>query len=89
MTQSYAQTAFIAGADGQAFLKSLPHVKTQPGRPPVTETVSWQGPWKSEGTNYVLSLTGDGQNKSMPAQTDGVRLIIKVDNDTLVFDRED
>ena len=26
--QSYAKTAFVAGADGQAFLKNLPHNKT-------------------------------------------------------------
>jgi hypothetical protein len=25
VTQSYAKTAFVAGADGQAFLKNLPH----------------------------------------------------------------
>jgi len=89
MTQTYAQTAFVAGADKQAFLKNLPHVRTQRGQPPVTETVTWQGPWANEGTNYVLSLTGAGQTKSMPAQTDGARLIIKTDTDTLVFDRED
>jgi uncharacterized membrane protein required for colicin V production len=88
VTQSYAKTAFVAGADGQAFLKNLPHLKTQPGQPPTTETATWQGKWKSDGADYELSLSSNGRNQSMPAQTDGTRLTIKDDRTTLVFDRE-
>jgi hypothetical protein len=88
VTQSYAKTAFVAGADGQAFLKSLPHLKTQPGQPPTTETATWQGKWKADGADYELSLSSSGRNQSIPAQTDGTRLTIKDDRTTLVFDRE-
>jgi hypothetical protein len=84
-TQAYAQTTFLAGADGQAFLKNLPQFKSQPG--PV-ETATWQGQWKSDDTNYDLSLTSNGQSKSMTAQTDGLRLTIKDDKSTLIFDRD-
>jgi uncharacterized membrane protein required for colicin V production len=89
VTQSYAKTAFVAGADGQAFLKNLPHVaKTQPGQPPTTESIMWTGKWKGDGPDYKLSLTSGGQKQSMPAQIDGDRLTIKDDKTTLVFDRE-
>jgi uncharacterized membrane protein required for colicin V production len=83
-TQAYAQTTFLAGADGQAFLKNLPEFK--PGQPPAAAT--WQGQWKSDDTNYDLSLASNGENKSMTAQTDGLRLTIKDDKNTLIFDRE-
>ena len=88
VTQSYAKTAFVAGADGQAFLKNLPHVTTQPGKPPTTETVTWQGKWKGDGTDYELSLNSGGKKQSMPAQIDDTRLTIKDDKTTLVFARE-
>jgi hypothetical protein len=91
MAQAYAQTAFVAGADGQAFLKNLPQPKVTPhGQPPGIEMVNRQGRWKSDGTDYDLTFSGGGPGKSMAAQTDGARLTIKTDKDTtLVFDRED
>jgi uncharacterized membrane protein required for colicin V production len=88
VTQSYAKTAFVAGADGQAFLKNLPHLKSQPGQPPITETITYKGKWKGDGTDYKLSLSSSSQKQSMPAETDGTRLTIKDDKTTLVFDRE-
>jgi uncharacterized membrane protein required for colicin V production len=88
VTQSYAKTAFVAGADGQAFLKNLPHLKTQPGQPPTTETATWQGKWKGDGADYELSLSSSGRKQSMPGQIDGTRLTIKDDKTTLVFARE-
>src|ERR1017187_6166545 len=91
VTQSYAKTAFVAGADGQAFLKNLPHMTTQPGKPPTTETATWQGKWKGDGADYELSLSSGGKKQSMPAQidsTDSTRLTIKDDKTTLVFARE-
>ena len=68
VTQSYAKTAFVAGADNQAFLKNLPHLKTRTGQPPTTETATWQGKWKGDGADYELSLSSGGKNQSMPAQ---------------------
>ena len=91
MTKAYADTTFIAGADGQAFLKDLPRLKTQPNQPSVTEKVTWKGQWKNTGgTNYSLSLGNNSQSKLMTAHTDGMRLTINSGKDpTLVFDRED
>ncbi len=90
VTQAYAKTAFIAGADSQAFLKELPHVKVEPGQPPATETASWQGNWKDAGGgNYDLSLTSSGKQQSMPAAIDGTRLTITDDKSPLVFDRQE
>lgn len=88
VTQAYAKVAFVAGGDGQAFLKNLPHVKTVPNQPPITETNSWTGKWKGDGTDYKLSLTSGGQKQSMPAEINDDRLIIKDDKNTLVFERE-
>ena len=84
LTQAYARTAFVAGADGQAFLKSLPHFKT----PTTFDTAAWQGQWKNVGTNYNLSLNSNDRRQSMPAQINGTRLTIMDDKNTLVFDRE-
>ena len=89
MTEAYANTTFIAGADGQAFLKDLPRIKTQPNQPPVTEKATWKGKWKDSGTDYDLSLNSNGQSKSMTARTDGQRLTLQSGNDSFVFDRED
>jgi uncharacterized membrane protein required for colicin V production len=93
---SYTNTAFIAGADRQVFLKNLPQIKAQPApprgqpaAPPTTETASWQGRWKSYGTGYELSLSSGGKKQSMPAQVDGNRLTIKEDKTTLIFDRQE
>ena len=87
MTEAYDDTTFLAGADGQAFLKDLPHLKTQPNQPPVTEKATWQGQWKNNGTNYDLSLNSNGQSKFMTAHTDGQRLTLQSGTDSFVFDR--
>ena len=86
MTQSYARTAFVAGGDGQAFLKNMPHFRT----PTTFDTVTWKGQWKTAGTNYSLSLKTGSQKQSMPAHIDddGKRLTIQDDKNTLVFDLE-
>jgi hypothetical protein len=83
-TQGFADTTFIAGGDGQAFLKNLPNFKKQPPEP---ET--WKGSWSGNGTNYDLTLASNGENKSMTAQTSGARMTLKDDKNTLIFDRED
>jgi hypothetical protein len=88
-TQAYVQTVFIAGADNQAFLKNLPNFKPQPaGQPPGTD--NWKGQWSNDGTNYSLTLASDSGNKSLSASTpDGLRLTLKDDKSTLIFDRAD
>ena len=87
MTQAYADTKFVAGSDGQAFLKNLPRIK--PGTPPTTETANWIGSWTAKDANYDLALTGNGENKPMTAQINGARLTLKDDKNTLIFDRID
>jgi len=87
MMTYYTNTTFLAGSDGQAFLNNLPHLN--PGRPPTTDVVSWKGTWTADGTNYDLSLTGNGQSKTMSASTDGTWLTIKDDDSLLIFDRGD
>jgi hypothetical protein len=86
MTQAYAQTVFIAGADNQAFLKNVPRFKA--GTPPTTENVTWKGQWSNDGTNYDLTLVANGENKFMTAATGGSKLMLKDDKITLVFDHE-
>jgi Colicin V production protein len=83
-TQGFADTTFIAGGDGQAFLKNLPNFKKQPPEP---ET--WKGSWSGNGTNYDLSLASNGETKSLTAQSSDARLTIKDDKNILIFDRED
>jgi hypothetical protein len=82
--QGFADTTFVAGGDGQAFLKNLPNFQKQPPAPE-----SWKGSWSGNGTNYDLSLASNGENKSLTAQTIGARLTLKDDKNTLIFDRED
>jgi hypothetical protein len=87
-TQAYAQTVFIAGADNQAFLKNLPNFKQAAGQPPGTD--NWKGQWSNDGTNYSLTLASDSGSKSLSAATpDGLRLTLKDDKNTLIFDRAD
>src|SRR5665213_330340 len=68
-TEAYAQTILIAGSDNQAFLKNLPNFKSTP---PSPET--WTGSWTADGDNYDLTLTSNGENKSMTAKISNDRL---------------
>lgn len=81
-TQAFAQTTFIAGSDGQAFLKSVPDFKKNP-----PETDNWTGNWSTAGTNYDLTLSLNSQTKVASAQTDGLRLKIKMGQEIYVFQR--
>jgi uncharacterized membrane protein required for colicin V production len=86
-TQNFADTIFVAGGDGQAFLKNLPDFKN---KPPTHET--WTGSWTAgdeTATNGSVSLSENGENKPMTFQTDGARLTLKDAKSTLIFDRED
>jgi uncharacterized membrane protein required for colicin V production len=83
-SDAYSQTVFVAGADHQAFLENLPRFAVQNGAAVVAEKTTLQGPWKSDGADYGLTLDG----KSMTAHTDGQRLTLKSSTETFVFDRE-
>lgn len=80
--QAFAKTAFVAGSDGQAFLKNVPDFKKTP-----PETDTWTGSWTGAGTNYSLTLTSNNQTKTASAETDGLRLTIKMADATYVFQR--
>jgi len=43
---------------------------------------------KNGGNNYDVTLAGSGSGKSGIATIDGLRLTIKTDSDTWIFDRE-
>lgn len=86
---AYSNTVFVAGADGQTFLKNLPHFKMQPNQPTSFDTAVWQGQWKSDGDNYNVTLASSGANKFATATIDGSRLTLKTESDTLIFDREE
>jgi hypothetical protein len=86
---AYSNTVFVAGADGQAFLKNLPqHFKLQPNQPTTFNTATWQGQWKTARNNYDVTLASSGANKFASATIDGSRLTLKTESDTLIFDRE-
>jgi hypothetical protein len=86
---AYSNTVFVAGADGQAFLKNLPqHFKSQPNQPTTFDTATWQGQWKRDGDNYNVTLASSGANKFAAATIDGPRLTVKTESETWIFDRE-
>jgi hypothetical protein len=86
---AYAQTMFVAGADGQAFLKNLPqHFKSQPNQPTTYETATWQGQWKKDGDSYNLSLASGGASKAAAARIDGSQITLTMDGEVMIFDRE-
>ncbi|HTV39480.1 MAG TPA: hypothetical protein VMF08_02820, partial [Candidatus Sulfotelmatobacter sp.] len=66
----------------QAFLKCLPDFKTTP-----VQTNTWTGQWSEDGTNYDLTLSYNNKSQVATAQTDGIRLTIKMDQNTYVFER--
>ena len=80
--QAFAQTTFVGGTDGQAFLKNVPNFKTKP-----FSSDTWKGTWSGSDTNYDLSLSADGKTETATAITDGLRLTIKAGDDTYVFER--
>jgi hypothetical protein len=90
-TSAYAQTTFVAGTDGQAFLKNLPHFGRDANQQPQTEIATWRGNWSGGDEHYTLSLTSDSgsENKSGTAVTAGNRLTLKLGPDTFVFNREE
>jgi len=87
-SRAYAGTMLVAGADGQVFLKNLPHFKVQPKQPTTWDTTTLPGRWKSDGNNYDLSLADNDATKSATVAIDGSRLTLKMESDTLIFDRE-
>jgi hypothetical protein len=60
----------------------------QPKQPTTFDTSTLPGQWKSDGNNYDLSLADNGATKSATVAIDGSRLTLKMESDTLIFDRE-
>jgi hypothetical protein len=85
---AYSNTVFVAGSDGQAFLKNLPHFKMQPSQPTTFDTATWQGQWKNDGATYDMTLASGGASKPATATIAGSQLTIKTDSDTFIFNRE-
>jgi hypothetical protein len=86
---AYAKTVFVAGADGQAFLKNVPqHFKSQPNQPATYDMAMWQGQWKNAAGNYDLTLASGGGSKAAAATVDGSQLTLKMESDVFVFDKE-
>jgi hypothetical protein len=83
-TQAFSQTTFVAGTDGQAFLKNVPDFKA---KPITTET--WKGQWSGGDTHYAITFDANGQTVSGTADTDGLRVTIKAGDNTYVFERTD
>lgn len=81
-TQAFAKTTFVAGSDGQVFLKNVPDFKT---KPPGSDT--WTGQWSDDGANYNLTLSFNNQTVVATAETDGLRLTVKMGDQTFVFER--
>lgn len=81
-SQAFAQTTFVAGTDGQTFLKGIPDFSQ---KPPASQT--WTGNWSGSESNYDLSLSYNGQTETATAQTDGLRMTVKMDKSTYVFQR--
>ncbi|HZF00400.1 MAG TPA: hypothetical protein VE344_00740 [Methylomirabilota bacterium] len=86
-TPAYAQTELIAAADGQAFLKNLPHFKTAPNQPATFEATSYAGQWTGDGENYEFTFASGGETKSGKGKIGGVRLTAKLNGETMIFDR--
>jgi len=84
-SQAFAATSFVAGTDGQAFLKAIPEFHMQ--QPPTTNT--WTGQWSGDGSDCELSLSANGQTQAGTAKTDGLRLTIDLGDKTYVFERAD
>ncbi|MGA2029374.1 MAG: CvpA family protein [Verrucomicrobiota bacterium] len=82
--QGFASTTFVAGSDGQAFLKNLPDFKSQPLMLEI-----WKGSWAANGTNYDLTLSDDNLSETMAAEIIGDRLTMTNKTESFVFDRED
>ncbi|HTR43020.1 MAG TPA: CvpA family protein [Pseudomonadales bacterium] len=79
--KAFSQTTFVAGTDGQVFLKNVPNFKAQP-----VSTETWKGQWSGVGP-YSMTFDANGQTISGTADTDGLRLTIKAGDNTYVFER--
>ncbi|HEU6447833.1 MAG TPA: CvpA family protein [Verrucomicrobiae bacterium] len=83
---NYANTVFIAGSDGKAFLNKWPTFKNPPNQTP--STVDFKGNWEENGGNYTIQVSANGENKSYRATTDGLRLTVSEGKNVYIFDHE-
>ena len=89
MTTSYSKTVLVAMQDQQLLFKSYPHVKIVAGAPPVTESLSIPGQWRSSEGKYALNYTVDGKAEESTASIDGDRMTVTGQGLGMVFNRED
>ena len=81
-SQAFSQTTFVAGTDGQVYLKNIPNFQTKP----IT-AATWKGQWSGGNTHYDIAFNANGQTLSGTAESDGLRLTINVGDNTYVFNR--
>jgi Colicin V production protein len=85
-SQVYAPTTFVAGTDGQAFLKNVPDFEA---KPVGSSSYTYKGDWTAVDANYLLSLSYNGKTESANVTTDGLRLTLKMGDKVYVFERID
>lgn len=88
-TPAYAQTTFLAAADGSAYLKNMPKFRPQdqPNKAPAFDLVSFVGNWTGADGSYEVTVSNGSTKRSGFAKINGARLTLRLDNDTLIFDR--
>jgi hypothetical protein len=86
-TQAYARTRLLLTGDHQLFIKNLPkfQAQTQPDQP-AFQPENWKGDWSRDGTNYILHVSLNGEDKFMSGTSDGLRLTLKDGRNLLIFD---
>jgi hypothetical protein len=89
-TQAYAQTRLLLSGDHQLFIKKLPkfQAQTQPDQRAFQQE-DWKGDWSRDGTNYILHVSLNGEDKFMSGTCDGLRLTLKDGRNLLIFDHAD
>jgi len=86
LASNYSKASFVATTEQQAFLKNLPRLTA--GAPPG-DLQKLEGQWKSNGDNYTLTMTGDGQTLELNVSIQNDRLTVTGAGMDLVFIRED
>lgn len=92
MDTLYSRTRLVIGLEGaeqKVVIKDLPSVKENP--PPGTPLTlqNGQGTWSGGGSRYQLDFTlADGELK-IPAGLESGRLLLTINKNVIVFERED
>jgi hypothetical protein len=86
LAASYAKASFVGTTEQQAFLKNMPRPNAGA---PSADLQKMEGQWKSNGDNYLLTMTADGKPLELTAHVQGDRLTVSGTGMDLVFIRED